>query len=81
MRVLEGHITESAVSLATDNKWALSAGGMWDLSSGRRIWSFGGESGVFTTATLSDNNRWVLLGTKDGKLQLWELDWDYEFLT
>ena len=76
-RVLEGHVGESAVALTEDNQWVFSAGGIWELASGRRIWSFGGDANLFTTAALSEDNRWVVFGTKGGELQLWELDWDY----
>ncbi len=78
-RVLEGHVDESAVALTEDNKWAFSASGIWELSSGRRIWSFAGDANLFNTVALSGDNRWAVFGTKDGTLQLWELDWDYEF--
>ena len=78
-RLLEGHVGESAVALTGDNKWAFSASGIWELSSGRRIWSFSGDTNLFTTVALSEDNRWAVFGAKDGALQLWELDWDYKF--
>jgi hypothetical protein len=51
---------------------------LWDLANGD-MWNLAENVGPIFSVSISPDGSWVLAGTGDGTLRLWELDWDYAF--
>jgi WD40 repeat protein/serine/threonine protein kinase len=81
---LEGHRGRlSALTVSTDGRFAVSAGQdqemrVWDLQAGRCLTTLVGHTRVPTMVDVSSDGHRVVSGD-ELDLQVWELDWDYEF--
>ncbi len=86
LHTLEGHRGRlSAVTVSADSRFAVSAGQdravrVWDLPEGRCLTTMDGHTRVPRWVDVSADGHRVVSGD-DLDLRLWELDWDYEFLT
>lgn len=87
VRTIEGQTQVSSVGVSSDGHWGLAGGGfadsanLWifDIASGKCLRTFEGHTHKVEAVAISNDKRWVLSGSADRTLQLWELDWDYDF--
>ncbi|MBI5239449.1 MAG: SUMF1/EgtB/PvdO family nonheme iron enzyme, partial [Elusimicrobia bacterium] len=66
-----------------EGRFVLSAGEdgrliVWDASSGKRAWTFEGQTQGFSSVCASPEARCAVTAGKDGVL-VWELDWEFSF--
>jgi len=68
--------------LSLDGRWAAFCGGktvqLWEVASNRCVRKLEGHTGEVSSICLSADRRWVLSGSRDKTLRLWELDWELE---
>jgi hypothetical protein len=51
---------------------------IWELADGRCIRILEGHTDAVRSLSLTPDGRWLLSGSADETLSLWELDWEYE---
>ncbi len=51
---------------------------LWEVASGRCLYNFKGHTDYITSISLSHNGRYLLSGSEDNTLRLWELDWELD---
>ena len=52
---------------------------LWELTSGKRLWTFSGHAAAVTALRFSPNDEFFLSGDSSGKLKFWAMDWAWEF--
>jgi WD40 repeat protein len=83
-RELEGH-ADSVYSIgwSGDSRFAITGSAdrtavLWDIASGKRLYTLEGHKDSVFTCCISADGRIALTGGKDGSLRVWTLDWDLE---
>jgi len=84
LRSMEGHTSwVCSVAISPDGRFALSGSNdhtprMWDLKTGQCLRTLEGHTGYGYALVFSPDGRFALL-ENDYNIQMWELDWEYEF--
>jgi len=48
---------------------------IWDIAFGKMLHSFSGHKSQVTSGVMSNDGRYVLSGSDDGEIKLWNIDW------
>ena len=86
-RTLVGHSgLVRACVMSADGKRAVSGGldqtlKVWDLDSGRELFTLSGHSGIVETCWLSADGKLAISGSEDKTLKVWDLDSGCELFT
>lgn len=70
---------QTTLSRVLDVAVQIAWGIVWDLRSGRCAFTLGGHAAPVTMVMFSADGRWLLSADLTPRIQLWALDWDYEF--
>jgi WD40 repeat protein len=66
-----------AVAISEDGRWAVSGAGravrVWDLESGREVWTLKGHTDAVHAVAMSGDGRRAVSGSRDRTLKVWDL--------
>jgi WD40 repeat protein len=85
----------NSVCFSPEGKFVLSSGGeidnnhlykyidctirLWEVATGKEIMKYEGHTKTIESVCFSTNGRYILSGSSDMTIFLWELDWEWEF--
>jgi hypothetical protein len=72
-----------SLRLAADGRHVLSGGTdgklkLWQLASGRCVWTGEGHDGPIRTVDMSEDGRYAVSGSDDTTVRLWVLEWELD---